>query len=372
LKGVKGYHNKGQQMAATFNDPLGHGLIEQRLAQIPSLLIKMLEETSITLSSKTLAAQSFIVTGIGSSEAHARYLTLLLNIHTHYQALYIGFTGLMRMTNIFNSDRILVLFSQGLSPNAQMVLKYGQNYFSHVVLFTSMNNEQLTKKCQWIRIDKIETIQFPIYDEYVTLIRVIGPICGFLATILFVQHLTNKKLIEVDYLREICMTKSSSFSLLRNAMIDDYKQQFSRGPFYLILSSPLIDVCQNICYKFVEGVYWTSPIVCDYLQFAHGPFQQIRSVTVRPSAIVCIIDRSNSFDIELECRLRQMIKECNDEQHLINVYTLHLSSSSIIYSIFELEMELNRLIFEIICANGCDQIHWPGKGQDQPLYSFQG
>jgi len=359
-------------MAAITNDPLGHNLIEQRLAQIPSLLIKMLEDAPNTLSSTTLAAQSFILTGIGSSEAHARYLTFLLNLHTNRQATFINFTGLKNMANMFSSDRILILFSQGLSPNAQMVLKYGQEYFSHVLLFTSMNEEQLTKKCPWIHIDKIEIIQFPLYNEYVTLIRVIGPICGFLATIIFIQRLINKKLIEADRLIEICITKSSSFSLLREAMINDYQQQFSHGPFYLILSSPLTSVCQNLCYKFVEGVYWTSPIVCDYLQFAHGPFQQIRSITNRTSAIVCIVDRSNPLDIELEHRLQQMVNECNNEKYLINIYTLYLSSSSVIYSIFELEMELNRLIFEIMRANGCDQIHWPGKGQDQPLYSFQG
>jgi hypothetical protein len=357
-------------MTSISNDPLGHELIEQRLAQIPSLLVQMLEETPVTLSSTTRTAQSFILTGIGSSEAHARYLTLLLNIYTNCQALFIDFIGLMKMQNMFTSDQVLILVSQGLSPNAQMVLKYGQEYFSHVILFTSMNKEQLMTKYQWIHIEKIEIIQFPLYDEYVTLIRIIGPICAFLATILFIQNLTNKQLIEVDYLREICITKSSSHSLLRQVMIDDYQQQFSHGPFYLIVSSPLNNVCQNLCYKFIEGVYWTSPIICDYLQFAHGPFQQIRSITIRSSAILCIVDKSNPFDIELERRLRQMV----NEHDLINIYTLDLSSSSssIIYSIFELEMKFNRIILEIMCANGCDQIHWPGKGQDQPLYSFQG
>ena len=371
-KDGSGYSSKRQQMATTVDDTLGHGLIEQRLAQISPLLMQMLKEPPITLSPTALAARSFILTGIGSSEAHARYLTLLLDLHTNRQAMFVSFTGLMSGTNLFDSDRILVLFSQGLSPNAQMVLKCGQEYFAHVVLFTSMNQEQLTKKCQWIDLKKIEIIKFPLYDEYVTLIRVIGPICGFLASVIFLQCLTNEKLIEADKLKEICMTKSSSFPFLRQVMIDDYQQQFSHGPFYLMLSSPLKDVCQNLCYKFVEGVYWSPPIFCDYLQFAHGHFQQIRSITSRSSAIVCIVDKSNPFEMELERRLRKMIQECNTEKHLVNVYTLYLSSSSIIYSIFELEMEFNRLIFEIMRANRCNQIHWPGKGEDQLLYSFQG
>ena len=360
-------------MTANVDDPFGHELIKQRLAQIPSLLMKMLEEKPDTLSSVTMADSSFILTGIGSSEAHARYLTLLLNIYTNRQATFIRFTGLMTMNHTFDSERVLILFSQGLSPNAQMILKYGQERFSHVILFTSMDQKQIVNKCPWVSTKKMEIMQFPLYNEYVTLIRVIGPICGFLACILFIERLTKRKFIEPEQLSAIFTTTSSSLSLLRQALLDDCDEQFSRGPFYIMISSPLNDVCQNLCYKFVEGIYWTSPIVCDYLQFAHGPFQQIQSMTDRPSAILCVVDKSNTFEVELESRLRQMITQCNDTKHRTNVYTFYLSSpSSIIYSIFELEIEFNRLIYEIMCANKYDQIRWPGKGQDQPLYSFQG
>ncbi|CAF3559379.1 unnamed protein product [Rotaria sp. Silwood1] len=363
--------------AVNTNDPLGHGLIEQRLAQIPPLLLSMLEEILPALSSSTLDAQSFIVTGIGSSEAHARYLTLLINLYTDRQALFIGFTGFQRFTTRFRSNQILILFSQGLSPNAQMIIKYGQQYFPHILLFTSMDDEQMRRKCPWIEKEKIESIQFPLNNEYTTLIRVIGPICGFLAAILFIQRFTNKHLIEKDNLQTTLIRNTSSslslisgYSNLRQAMIEDDNQQFSRGPFHLILSSPLIDVCQNLLYKFVEGLYWSSPTVYDYLQFAHGPFQQLRSLTDRSTAIICIVDSSSPLNVELEHRLRQMIDECNKQQQLVHIYTLYLSSSSIIYSIFELEMKFNQLIFEIMCKRQTQQIDWPGKGQDQPLYAF--
>ena len=364
-------------MAAATNDPLGHVLIEQRLAQIPSLLLNMLKQDSAPLSPAILAAHSFTVTGIGSSEAHARYLTLLLNLHTNRQAIFVGFTAFTTtpMTNTSHSDQIMILFSQGLSPNAQMVLKYGDKYFSHVLLFTSLNNEQLARKCPWIQSSKVETIQFPLYDEYTTLIRVIGPACGFLAGILFIQKLSNKNFIQSDRLQEASLITSQTFSrsLLRQAMLDDRDQQFSHGPFYLILSSPLIDVSQNIAYKFVEGLYWSAPTVCDYLQFAHGPYQQLRSLANRQSAIVCIVDQSNQLDAALERRLRQMVERQDEEHRRINVYTLPLySSSSIIYSIFETEMQFNQLVYDVMCARRCDQINWPGKGEDQPLYEFSG
>ena len=360
-------------MAVNVDDPFGHELIKERIAQIPLFLMSMLQEKPDALSSLTISTPSFILTGIGSSEAHARYLTLLLNLYTNRQATFIRFTGLMTMNHTFDSDRVLILFSQGLSPNAQMILKCSRERFSHVVLFTSMDEKQIMNKCPWINTEKLEIIQFPLHNEYVTLIRVIGPICGFLAAIRFIERLTGKKLIEAQQLNKICTIKSSSFSLLRQVLIDDSEQQFSRGPFYIMISSPLIDVCQNLGYKFVEGIYWTPPIICDYLQFAHGPFQQIQSITDRPSAILCLVDKSNAFEVELESRLRMMIDQCNDAKHRTSVYTFYLSTpSSVVYSIFEIEMEFNRLIYEIMCTNKCDQIHWPGKGQDQPLYSFQG
>ncbi|CAF1434805.1 unnamed protein product [Adineta ricciae] len=367
-------------MAKYSIDSLGHDLIRQRLAQIPVFLLEMLKKKTISISTNIYVAQSFIVTGIGSSEAHARYLTLLLNTYTNRRAQFIGFTAFTTATaKVFHSDQILILYSQGLSPNAQMVLSYGQTYFSRVLLFTSMNNEQLKSKCPWILSDKLETIQFPLHDEYTTLIRVIGPACGFLAAILFMQQLTDQQLVEHDQLQQIILATSSlslsisSQSALLQAMLEDTEHQFSRGPFYLILSAPLIDVCQNIQYKLLEGLFYSMPVLCDYLQFAHGTYQQLRSITDRPSAIVCIVNQSNALDAELERRLREMIESHSDRRQLINIYTLYLCSSpSIIYSLLELEMLFNRLVFGIMCERRCNQINWPGKGEDQPLYGFSG
>ena len=55
-------------------DPLGHELLAARVAAIPATLAGMLARPPGPLSARTLASTRFIVTGTGSSEAHARYL----------------------------------------------------------------------------------------------------------------------------------------------------------------------------------------------------------------------------------------------------------------------------------------------------------
>lgn len=81
----------------------------------------------------------------------------------------------------------MVLFSQGLSPHGITPLNFFEK--SKVILFTSVTEhnknqekrEILQKKCG-------QVVQFPKEDEYETLIRIVGPICGFRVTDLIFQN----------------------------------------------------------------------------------------------------------------------------------------------------------------------------------------
>jgi creatinine amidohydrolase len=99
-------------------DPHGHALLAERLASIPATLAGMLARGPGPLKPATLGAERFLVTGTGSSEAHARYLVALLNLHTTRAASYLPLSGFTANDAAAFSGKTLVVFSQGVSPNA--------------------------------------------------------------------------------------------------------------------------------------------------------------------------------------------------------------------------------------------------------------
>ena len=97
-------------------DPLGHELLTRRLADIPGILAAMLAGGPAPLRPTTLAARRFIVTGTGSSEAHARYLVMLLNLYTERAAAFLPLSGFVDSPPGAFAGRTLVVWSQGVSP----------------------------------------------------------------------------------------------------------------------------------------------------------------------------------------------------------------------------------------------------------------
>ena len=72
----------------------------------------------------------------------------------------------------------LILFSQGMSPNATLALSKS---YQQLIIFTAVSENNPDKKKQKM-LDKANLIiQYPLEDEYTLLVRVVGPFCGFIA-----------------------------------------------------------------------------------------------------------------------------------------------------------------------------------------------
>ena len=121
-------------------DPLGHALLAARIASIPATLASMLARGPAPLSPRTLATTRFNDTGTGSSEAHARYLAMLFNLYSDRSAAYLPLSGFVEPAPGAFAGKTLVVFSQGVSPNAQIALRRRRE-FAHLVLFSSTTPE---------------------------------------------------------------------------------------------------------------------------------------------------------------------------------------------------------------------------------------
>lgn len=352
-------------MTSTAADRMGHALLAQRLAQIPAVLADMLARGPAPLKPATLAAARFIITGTGSSEAHARYLATLLNLYTDRAASYLPLSGFTDLHRAGFAGKTLIVFSQGVSPNAQIALRRRHD-FSHTILFTATSPAAARAAGKADRATLLqaildgggELIEFPLAEEYTTLIRFVGPLAGYLACLQFTAQLAGCRFKTPAATDILPLLDARAPADLLTAMKRS-PSRFAQG-FNLLTAAPISDFAQNLACKFMEGVFWPCPPISDFLQFAHGPFQQM---TAHPHPVI-IFQGASPVEAEFVGRSLAMLRNVGLEAFVITV------DAPPLLSIFGFESALNQLVFELMTHFGIDQINWPGKGRDDLLYGF--
>jgi hypothetical protein len=347
------------------SDPLGHNLLAERLQLIPDILAEMLSRGPAPLSPRTLAGQRFIITGTGSSEAHARYLATLLNLHTDRAAAYLPLSGFVDSPAANFTGKTLVVFSQGVSPNAQIALQR-RGDFDHLVLFSAATPETADAAGKPDRAELLrrltgdggELVFFPLAEEYTTLIRFVGPLAGYLACIQFAGQFPCSRAPVVGADELLPLLRQRAPETLRDAMCN-LPSAFSGG-FNLITAAPISDYSQNLACKFMEGLFWTCPSISDFLQFAHGPFQQM---TAHPKPVI-ILQGEGSGEAEMVARSVDMLRGVGSSAYVVTV------DAPPLLSIFGFEAVLNDAVFAAMKHLRVDQVNWPGKGRDDQLYGF--
>lgn len=346
-------------------DPLGHELLAQRLRAVEPLLLSMLERPLERVSAHTLTSRSFLVTGTGSSEAHARFLVHLLNRRARRPAEFIPLSAFVDMPADFGRGRTLVVISQGISPNAQVAIQRAGD-FDHAVMFTSTTTggaeaagkHERAALVRRLEAQGVEFVRSPLEEEYSTLIRFIGPLAVYVSAWQFARCLAAELLppLEPATLAKLLRARAPETAVARFIREAD---AFRRG-FYLIAGAPLCEFAHNLAYKFLEGLYWSAPVIWDYLQFAHGPFQE---VTLQPRPVV-ILEGPGSTEAELATRTRRMLESAH-------VPCIDLKSTAAgPLAIFEYEALFNDLVHQLVRHFHIDQRNWPSKGKDDPLYGF--
>lgn len=342
-------------------DPLGHCLLKDRISKCPEIIHKMLE-TPIRAKMLELS-KHFTVTGIGSSEAHGRFFTDLINRYTSSTATFLNLSNFYAIQSKKDKDResVLVIFSQGISPNSLLAINQ-RRLFKRIILFTSTTTAGAkTSHAELVKTLKAEgnmVIQFPFENEYTLLMRVIGPLTGYLAVIQFINQNWHKCIPP-------CSNSDITLSIVeagKNIIKNDINvlRSLKKGSI-LLTPAPLCEYAQNLAYKFLEGLFVPMPAIVDYLSFGHGTFQQL---VTEPRPIV--IFKENTVESQLlYSRAKPMIEATQSKPIEI---TSNLPSP---WNIFEYEAKLNYLVLDGIERGSINQIEWPGKNLDQGLYNIR-
>ena len=349
-------------------DPLGHGILADRLGSIAGQWKAMITNRAGFTARSPKPGESFIVTGIGSSEAHARFLAWLLNRRRGAAA---EFVPLVAFDNggvelgAGSRDRTLVLFSQGLSRNVRLVLEQ-RHRFARMVLFTAATGDGLMRdgrpdRAEWLRqleTEGAEIIRFPLENEYEILIRVVGPACGFLAARLWADSLDDDSAGAISPGPMVESIAGMEEGALTRFLVEN--SAACAGGFRILAPPALAQFGQNLVCKCVEGVFWSPPVLVDYLSFAHGPFQQLAA---RPAPVV-LLRGGHPGEGLLADRALEM---CRTLKLPVVVVPLTAPAG---WEVLEAEVRFNQALLALVRNLRIDQRNWPGRGADGPLYAY--
>jgi len=96
-------------------------VLVERVRALPRLLRDGASRLDTAVPAFAAAARRIVLTGVGSSAAHARFLAHLLTERYALDATALPLSAFLT-PRATASEEILIVFSQGLSPNARIAL----------------------------------------------------------------------------------------------------------------------------------------------------------------------------------------------------------------------------------------------------------
>lgn len=359
----------------------GHALLAARSQALPAQLRTALVTPASALPWDAARVRRVITTGIGSSAANARLLAALLQ----EVGLAARFVPLSAFTAGPPQDSVadaLVVFSQGLSPNARLALQ-DVDAWAGVVLVTAVpatasdvapardaippSGDLASRQAAVAALEARGVVvqRIAAAEEYGTLLRVAGPLLGHAAALqlaLAAARAAGRKpagllpaSIPID---DVCARVAAAPERLAREH-DDLDAAALEAGSALLASGGYAELLSNVRAKIVEGLLLPEPPVWDLLDFAHGPFQQIHA---RPWTLLALTRTDAPGESALLDRLESMLV---GGRHRLVRWQSELSGA---LALFEHEALADALVLRAIAERGVDQVDFPGRGADRALY----
>ena len=381
-----------------------------RIASLPDTLRHALQVLQDRDDVPTLTAADgpVWVTGGGMSEGPARYLVALLT-ERRIAAEYVPLSEFVA-TDLDPTAPVgdavqptiarpgtLVLFSQGLAPNARFPLLH-LRHFRRCIVVTAVSPrlaEEAKKDTPSLpsqptaamptaailhaaQARGAQVLTLPPFDEDGLLLRVVGPAVHALAAAWLVG-IDRALLAQVPTIYEAACDAALRLPL---AVEESLRRGPDLPPVALIASGRYANACFGLRWKLLEGLQLADPPIWDLLQVAHGPLQ---SIWRRPHTLLVLarasqksIASQTSVDHEgpLQAALAQVFGP-----PLHRIVTLPAKLPGLL-AYFDHDAQLNLRVLDALCGQDnnrrtaslgssiIDLVDWPGKGHDGPLYGL--
>lgn len=389
-----------------------------RIASLPDTLRHALQvlQGRHDISTLTAADGPVWVTGGGMSEGPARYLVALLT-ERRIVAEYVPLSEFVApdldpaapvgdavSTTVGDTDRstvprpgTLVLFSQGLAPNARFPLLHLRQ-FRRCIVVTAVSPrpaEEAKKDAPSLpsqptaampttailhaaQARGAQVLTLPPFDEDGLLLRVVGPAVHALAAAWLVG-IDRALLAQVPTIYEAACEATAHLPL---AVEESLRRGPDLPPVALIAAGRYANACFGLRWKLLEGLQLADPPIWDLLQVAHGPLQSIwrrpHTLLVLARASQTSIASQTSVDHEgpLQAALAQVFGP-----PLHRIVTLPAKLPGLL-AYFDHDAQLNLRVLDALRGQDnnrrtaslgspiIDLVDWPGKGHDGPLYGL--
>lgn len=345
------------------DDDRGIALLERRVASIEENFHAFRESTRPErLSLRN--CRRVVLTGIGSSEAVARFAMRNLEMVPEFSLQFCTTSQFFGTLPFDPADAILVVVSQGLSPNSRIALERRKEFAGTVLLTAATVEGQRNagRPDRALLLESLEAegavvLEHPLEEEFSILPRVVGPFCGLLAAVRLADVLKGAGESSLPY--ESIASAAFGKNFPQEGEVDTWAAELLRGvDFYCTGGTSAY--ASNLAFKVMECTFRRSPGVYEIFDYSHGPFQ----VDTANPRHRWIFAGSTPAERDLLERFTPLFEEAGP-------FRILQSELPAPFEIFEFEMALNRISVRAAALGGVDLANWPGKGKDGPGYDLK-
>ncbi len=315
------------------------------------------------------AKGGFAITGVGASEAPARYLGALLRHRHGRHAPVVPLSCFVADDGQLAGDN-LVLFSQGLSPNARLALGTAARHRSSLLVTTLRSGAAGSGGASptgataeaLARVDAAEragtvVVCHPPAEESGTLLRVAGPAVAAYVAALLVAPPAERD--DPDLARVPDVVAGARPRVVEACRGLDPIQLC--GNVVFVTGGCFGEAYHGPRWKWLEGLNVAEPPRWDVMQVAHGAFQQLYE---QPAVVVTFEHTGAPAETRLFDRLADMLVPA---RHALVRLPTELPRHLALLEHDALATELLLLALEHCPRDLCS---WPAMGLDAPLYGI--
>lgn len=317
-------------------------LLRDRVGRIPDGIARDLARALPPLGSTLSRARRFTATGTGGSEGPAQAFVAALQ----ERGIAARFRPLSSFALDHEREGALVVFSQGMSPNARLALRHAG---PDTVLVTALDELGEGPGYEALRAAAGRGALICPHgpsDEHGLLVRIEGPTRATLVGLRLAEVLAPRSAPPVD------------LPARARRAFDAAAPALGQHAVALVTAGDAGPLAQGLRWKLLEALGIPDPPIWDVLQVAHGPLQQFYDTRATLLAVEGC-DEAPLFD-----RLGAALVR---ERHELRRLTATLPHP---WGWFEHDAQINAVVLATLTRRPRDLIDWPGKGRDGSLYEL--
>lgn len=334
----------------------GLPLLRERCAGVPEVLRAALAAPLPPLA-EVARRTRWVVTAAGASEGPARLFAALLRRHLHACAAFVPLSAFApdRAADVADPGAVLVVFTQGLAPNARLALARTAS-FARCLVVTSCPE---APGFAGARDLGAVFVVHPPGPERGLLLRVQGPAAATLTALRLVDALATARGDAAPYEGRLDALVDPPDDV-EVALDERMLSLAAAGQVAFVSSDPGLELAHGLRWKWLEGPATGDPSCWDALQVAHGPVQHLLE---RPRLLLGLEPEGDAGASSLLDRVASIV---GPSSPLLRLRARGAGAAAF----FDLDARCNRIVCAVLARCPRDLVHWPGYGRDAALYDL--